>query len=199
MTTDWFHPWLERHLQRHATAGLPEIEKKPLFYENWRDQFTARGVTFEQADVASRALATQKYVKLHHFKALLDLIQQARAASSSVETAEVASKSCTHCYGEGMASVRDRETRMNFAAYCICPLGTWKLQRARREAKKGEKLIDLASILNGEIYQARINGRVVDLDFSEDDGDDDSNLANLPPGLRRLAEQLRPEPEPARY
>lgn len=198
MTTDWFHPWLERHLQRHATAGLPEIDKKPLFYENWRDQFTGRGVTYEQAEAASRVLATQKYVKLHHFKALLDLIQQARAASSSIETAEVASKSCTHCYGTGFATVTDRESKMNFAAYCICPLGTYKLRRAKREAKEHERLLDLASILNGEIYRAKINGRVVDLDFS-DDTDFEDHTANLPPGLRKLAEKLRPEPEPARY
>lgn len=198
MTVDWFQPWLERHLERHATAGLPEIEKKPLFYENWRDQFTARGVTFEQADVASRMLATQKYTKLHHFKALLDVIGQARAASSSIETAEVASKSCTYCYGSGFASVTDRGSRMNFAAYCICPLGTYKLRRAKREAKEGDLLLNLASILNGEVYRGSINGRNVELDFG-DDADFEDYTASLPPGLRKLADQLRPEPEPARY
>lgn len=195
MTADWFHGWLVRHLERHPLAGLPDMDKRPLFYECWRDEFIRRGVSEAAAEAGSRSLASGKYTKHHHFNALLDLIHQARGAASNAERAAEASKECRECYGAGFASVRDRETRMNFAAYCVCPLGTWKLRKARREAKEGTTLIDLAAIRNGQTYRAVIGGRDVTLDFAEDD-DHEANIANLPPGLRRLAESMRPEPEP---
>lgn len=195
MSTDWFGHWLSRHLQRHENAGLPDPARKPLFYETWRDEFAKSGVTLDAAEAASRLLATQKYVKHAHFAALLKAIKETRWAdrASDIDQIKADSKACRECYGEGLASVRCRNTGMSFAAYCVCPYGTYRLRRARREAKPTTQLIDLAAIRNGETYRVAVAGKVLTLDF--DLGDDGFDyVAAMPQDWReRLEKQLNPE------
>jgi hypothetical protein len=168
-TAEWFPAWLGRHIGRHPLAGLPDMAKRPLYYEQWRDDFVKYGVTEQAADDASKALVAAKYSKNQHFNALLGMIRKAKFAGGGPrEQAMADSKSCPECFGEGYASVTDRDTKYRFAAYCICPYGTWRLRKAQREAKPGTAFIDLASIRNGQTYRGVFAGRELTLDFSEE-------------------------------
>ena len=193
MTTEWFPGWVVRHIQRHDNAGLPDLDKRKIFYETWRDEFAQRGIDLAAAEAASRKLAAQKYTKHLHFKALLDLAMEAKYTgyASSVEQAKDAAKNCPDCYGQGLASVRCRNTGMNFAAYCVCDFGTRLLNKATQSAKANEVLIDLAKIRVGETYRALIHGEAVTLDFTEDESEDFTHY--LPVDLREKADRLREE------
>jgi len=181
MTTDWFPLWLERHLERHALEGLPDPNKMPLFYEAWRDEFEARRVKHEHAEVASKLLASKKHYKSAHLAELLRLVAEVRRTSgdSPAELAESASADCRTCGGEGVTSRRctivglrrDRDEMGSFAVFCVCPLGRWKLGKAQREAKANQRVLDLAAIRQGEVYRAVIHGKTVTLEFEDDEGE----------------------------
>ena len=193
MPCDWFGLWLVRHLERFPNTGLPDSSKKPLFYDAWRDEFERLRVTHQAAEAASRLLVSRKHYAKDHFPELLRLAFDASKATAGQTVAERAkheSQGCRDCYGEGIASVRDRETGTNFAAYCVCDWGRVRLGRAQREAKATETLIDLAAIRHGILYRIKSGGRIVTLDFTEDDDLDDC-IRFLPPDLRRRAEKLR--------
>lgn len=140
--SEWFAPWVARHIARHPNAGLPDPAANAVLYEAWRNELRRRGVhDAEVADEASERLMGTKHYPAEHFAKLVELAvkvyadrRQAgdldvRVGESPLEEARRRGRGCGWCHGEGWATVwprpgyGDERTPPHVAATCVCPVG----------------------------------------------------------------------------
>src|SRR4051812_43994199 len=171
LVKDWLNLFMGRHAQRHVIQDWPDprSEEWDDLFRCWLMPLAKRNVSEAEANDASMTLAENppRFGK-DHLPALIGQIETTRAlaaASGSKGFAEVSSKGCPYCRGEGLVVVfsalpgdRSRDDRRipdSVAAYCVCPKGRWTMQNHANNpetAQVGRGTPDFQRVLDGRSY-----------------------------------------------
>lgn len=90
MTNDQFKPWLREHLARHPRHDWPAGEEAIALFGGWLAAFKLRGVTYAEADDASRWLMERGSTYTdNHLGLMLGRVEQRRKDRQAEESARL--------------------------------------------------------------------------------------------------------------
>lgn len=145
----WFFDWLKEHQYCHPsrTWVAHDDDGAMRFYAGWIEAFEDNRITRDEAYAATRELQRKDPgYPAKHLKAILLAVAEARSKSgkgaglSSRERAELESRDCKRCKGEGLTTVwqmhpdHEHKEPATVAAYCECAMGRWTEQRHREKS-----------------------------------------------------------------
>ena len=136
LVREWIQDFLTAHGARFQPYGWPRpgSEEYLAFAKGWMTEFALKAVTQAEAEAAStKLMGCPPRHMAEHLPAVMQLVQLARAevapAAETREAAREQSRRCGYCYGEGLATVWNRDPCYaarrpeTVAAHCVCPHG----------------------------------------------------------------------------
>lgn len=181
MAVDWFGRWLDGHLKRHETAGLPSPESNPEMYAGWRAEFEHAGIAERAATLASMRLLSKAPKPAWHFAALMKLARGDGPRASGREAAEAASRDCRRCEGNGRVPVVSTDGRQTAVAHCDCPYGRL-LRDAAAKAIPGRYILTLDDVMKRRVFRDTRTGEPVSYELWSDHGDRRDDRGSDRPG-----------------